>query len=695
MAKRRKRSRPRSAPVSEQSSGVSVVEPATSGDAAASSTLTTASFNLPLRTERWLAAVLLGLCALNMLAAAARNSAVCDELGAHIPAGHLYWASGHYSGGIDNFPVGQLWIAAPVRLLGLHYELFTEQHLLLFRLPVIALGLLLMVLIWRFARRLEGPVAGLAALGLASLSPNLLAHSTLATLDLPTAFVIFLSVVLLHRHAAAPSAGWIAAAAIALGIALAVKIQTILLLPLAALALAVATVWARRNSRSTTPALLATWLLIPVVAVVVIDLAYLHIPGVDGGLLPVAYLEAFRTKAVHGSGGHFAYLLGEYSSTGWWYYFPVAILVKTPLPALLLAGVGLARRHRTEVLVFVLAPIVVFLGAGIASRVNIGLRHVLAIYPFLYVLAGFGVARLIGAGRFWRTVVVALAAAHAAAALWIQPHHLSYFNVLAGGAPNGHRILLDSNYDWGQNDRFLARHVTRKGLDYRVDPDPFLASSGPILVNANALYGVLNGGPAAYPWLRDLEPVARIAYTWFEYDVTAGVGEGLARSTAAIDQLGSYLADLRQRDPAMRDPRVRLPLAKALAAVTLYGPAFEEVRAILASDPADEQAFRFGAELIVRHKLGVLRYRDREYLEGFRSLPAPAPLTPAELVACAGDSGTTKELSTLHTAVGFVRATGRDLAGALAAFQFAVALDPGNNVARENLAQLEAVVGRR
>jgi hypothetical protein len=635
--------------------------------------------------------VLLILCAVNMLAAAVQNSGTCDELGAHIPSGYLYWLSGQFSGGIDNFPLGQLWIAAPVGLLGVEYELFTEQHLLLFRLPVVALGLALIALVWRFARRLEGPLAGLAALGLASMSPNLLAHGTLATLDLPTAWAIALSVALLHRYAEAPSVARLAAAAVAIAVALAVKIQAILLLPFAAIALVLAADRVRRASGRFAPVMVLSWLLIPVASIIVIDLAYLHLPGIDGGLLPAPYLDAFRTKLVHGGGGHFAYLLGRYSTTGWWYYFPVAILVKTPLPALLLAAAAVARRPRADVAVFVLLPIVVFLGAGIAGHVNIGLRHVLAIYPFLYVLSGSGAARLLTAGRVWRSAAVLLMAVHVLSAAWIRPHHLSYFNLLVGGAHKGHRVLLDSNYDWGQNDRFLAAHVARTGLAYSIDPDPFRPGSGPILVNANALHGILNGGPEAYRWLRGLEPVDRVAYTWFEYHLPGDGGDDSDSAAARIDRLGSHLAELLLGDPAARDPRVRLPLAKALAAVNLYGPALDQVRAILAADPADEPAFRFGAELIVRHKLGVLRYRDLEYLEGFRPLPDPAPLAPAELVRLARDSGTAGELSTLQTALGFVRAADRDLAGALDAFRIAVALDPGNRVARENLAQLEAV----
>ena len=74
---------------------------------------------------------------------AIQNSGVCDELGAHIPSGYLYLKSGRFSGGVDNFPLGQVIIALPAKLFSYSYELFTEQHLLLFRLPILLLGLLL------------------------------------------------------------------------------------------------------------------------------------------------------------------------------------------------------------------------------------------------------------------------------------------------------------------------------------------------------------------------------------------------------------------------------------------------------------------------------------------------------------------------------------------------------------------------
>ena len=130
---------------------------------------------------------------LNGLNDAFQNSAVADEVGGHMTAGYLYWTSGRYTGGIANFPLAHLLIALPVVLLGRSYELFSEQHLVLFRLPVLLMGLLLGIVLYRFTAGLFGRKAGLGALFLFCLSPNTLAHASLATLDLPIAFFVVLT----------------------------------------------------------------------------------------------------------------------------------------------------------------------------------------------------------------------------------------------------------------------------------------------------------------------------------------------------------------------------------------------------------------------------------------------------------------------------------------------------------------------
>ena len=151
-----------------------------------------------------------------------------------------------------------------------------------------------------------------------------------------------------------------------------------------------------------------------------------------------------------------AFLLGEIAKEGFWMYFPIAFLTKTPLPTLILILAGLlylpfAKRRRRET-IFLLVPVVVFFAAAVWSHINIGVRHILPIYPFLFVWVG-GVA-----ADFWRWGMRSMRLALAILAVWlvtsaisIYPDHLAFFNEAAGGANNGHNILVDSNLDWGQD----------------------------------------------------------------------------------------------------------------------------------------------------------------------------------------------------------------------------------------------------
>jgi hypothetical protein len=135
-----------------------------------------------------------------------------------------------------------------------------------------------------------------------------------------------------------------------------------------------------------------------------VNLAYRNFPGSHGAILPSAYLAALRGIVRHGEAGHVSYLLGDYSRQGWWYFFPVALAVKTSLPELLLTHAGLMRKQTQRELLFLTLPIVLFLGAAMTSRVNIGLRHILMIYPFLAAAAGAGAVWILRAERGGRTV---------------------------------------------------------------------------------------------------------------------------------------------------------------------------------------------------------------------------------------------------------------------------------------------------
>lgn len=167
---------------------------------------------------------------------------------------------------------------------------------------------------------------------------------------------------------------------------------------------------------------------------------------------------------------HSAYLMGAISEDGFWSYFPVAFAVKTPVPTLLLliAAAGmLFYKARPRLCLWLVLPPLVYFALAVLSRFNIGIRHLLPVYPFLFVLIGGTVAELWEAGsRIKRAGLVFLGLWYLWSSVSTYPHYLAFFNELAGGAKNGHKVLLDSNLDWGQDlkglKKWLDDHAVQK-----------------------------------------------------------------------------------------------------------------------------------------------------------------------------------------------------------------------------------------
>jgi hypothetical protein len=209
------------------------------------------------------------------------------------------------------------------------------------------------------------------------------------------------------------------------------------------------------------------------------------------------------------SAGRTTFLMGQYSERGWWYYFPVAFALKTPLPTLILlvaAIIIFARRlaHTKQLadwdtLALVVFPLLYFASA-LVQPFNIGYRHLLPILPFLFVFMGVQVAgckmqdarrKSQDAGHTPVTVrtfgsaspchPVALSPRHLISLspyllaslflVWyiigtvrIFPDYLAYFNELAGGPDGGYRYLVDSNLDWGQAWKELKAYMDAHGI---------------------------------------------------------------------------------------------------------------------------------------------------------------------------------------------------------------------------------------
>jgi 4-amino-4-deoxy-L-arabinose transferase-like glycosyltransferase len=359
---------------------------------------------------------------------------------------------------------------------------------------MIALGAGLAGVVFLWARMRYGLLPAAIALGLCVLAPDLLAHGPLVTTDVGIALFFFLSVIALERFRNGLTLGRVAGLAGAVALAAAAKYSAVLLVPILSV-LGIVMVRGRITRRGLVQAAAIAVILVAAVWVVLWAccgfryasspdpaasplewdrvlsasgvLRPLAVAGREHRLLPEALLFGFL-RFYKASEDRPSFLLGEVSPTGWWYYFPVTFAIKTPLPLLLLllgAAVVIWRRPAHPLRdPFLWLPPLLYMAIVMTRSLNIGHRHLLPIYPYLYVSAGLAAAAAL---RHHRMAVRAgcglLLLWYAAGTLRVHPHHLAYFNELVGGPQNGYRCLVDSNLDWGQDLPALRRWLDEFG----------------------------------------------------------------------------------------------------------------------------------------------------------------------------------------------------------------------------------------
>jgi hypothetical protein len=180
-------------------------------------------------------------------------------------------------------------------------------------------------------------------------------------------------------------------------------------------------------------------------------------------------LSGLMEVRLHNDQGHAAYLLGQNSLDGWWYFFPVAVAVKTPLGFLLLAllGTGAALALPSKYAPWQLRAAGVcglaIIAACMPAHLNIGVRYTLPAFPMLAVAAAYGAMILFRRGR-WKWLAVGLLAWAGTASLLAHPDYIPYFNELAGRHPE--RILVDSDLDWGQDMQRLSTRLRQLGVEH-------------------------------------------------------------------------------------------------------------------------------------------------------------------------------------------------------------------------------------
>jgi hypothetical protein len=394
------------------------------------------------------------------------------------------------------------------------------------RTAVSVFAFLLAVLLVVVAREMFGETVALFALTLFVFDPLLVAHGPLLGTDVGATCCIFATVYAFYRYLKRPSLVRLGVCAVAAGLSLAAKHSAILVFPILMLLAATEVLLDRRaaategtnapgeQSRLRRAVRMAVSLaVIAAVSVTILWAFYgfryaarpggaqitpptavylqgLHHPveakaigfAEQHHLLPEAYLYGFTDVTILSRDGRVMYLFGKLYPEGRWFYFPAAFLIKSTVGFLLLLllipfSKALWRGEVQREVLFLAIPPVIFFGAALTSKLDIGIRHVLPVMPFLMVLAAAGAVSLARQSRAWAWAVSILLALHVASSLHAFPNYLPYSNEFFGGPSRTYRVLSDSNVGWGGGLKALdaeltKRNITECWLAYEAPPDP-------------------------------------------------------------------------------------------------------------------------------------------------------------------------------------------------------------------------------
>ena len=574
------------------------------------------------------AACLLLLLALQLVLSARRESQTWDEA-CHIFAGYRYWTSADFGDNPEHPPLVKLLATLPLLRLPLkvpeHPGVFSKEEdfvkatqfvysndaeTILFRTRMAAalLTLLLGVLVFAVAKEMFGDVPAFVALALLVFEPNILAHGAVVTTDVGMSCFLLATVYAFYRYVKKPTVERLALTGLSAGLALSTKHSAILIFPIL-LVLAVceivrghdgepADVHEGRGKQAAR--LIGAIAAIGVLAVAILWAFYgFHFnprSGVDASarlteyagrlknpvqtkmilaaahwrLLPESYLYGLADVGITAEFSH-TYLLGTVYPHGRWFYFPLAFTIKTTLGLLILLALVPLVLARSKIecwreLLFVSVPAAIYFLVAMGSGMNIGVRHILPVYPFLMILAGWGAWKLIERQRRWAYVVAALLLWNVVSSARTFPVYLSYSNELWGGPSQTYRYLSDSNADWGQQLK-----AAKKYLEGRQVKTCWFAYFADVVVDPT-YYGVT------------CKPLTTIASVWLQptIEVPASIDGPVLISAGVLSgyefgpgELNPYDQFLRIRPTAVienglfvYDGHFEIPLASALNHVT-------------------------------------------------------------------------------------------------------------------------------
>ncbi|MFC1742635.1 glycosyltransferase family 39 protein [Candidatus Riflebacteria bacterium] len=498
-----------------------------------------------------------------------RMSLTFDEL-AHIPAGYTYLTENDYRMNFqDHPPLAKMIAALPLLFFKLltfkeHrfwrlgyqwqygdlflYHNLVKPYILIHsaRIILLCLSALLGYIIFLWSRNLGNELAGLIGAGLFYFSPAFIGHSSLVTTDVPMALCYFLTIFSFWKLYEEIKISNAIMLGLGMGCTLGVKFSGILIIPVLAFLLFSCLLVGDKK---------IPWQEVLIYAGIIFFFATFTLAAIYRFVHIASYLAGMKYLLTQVGLGRSSFLLGKYSASGWWCYFPITFLLKTPMGTILLCLVGLgllpklcySNRGRLALL-FLTIPATVFLFAAIRSPMQIGHRHILPIYPFLFTWLGWVSVHF--QARLKVLPVICLSTT-LISVLYAQPYNLEYFNILIGSKNNASNYLIDSNLDWGQGLKELGKYL--QGID---DKQVFLSYFGtadphyedikyiPVLfystvhrkvdypsslkgkkilfaISATQKKCLYYASKDIFQWLNGLKPIGIIAYSIFVYDLTA------------------------------------------------------------------------------------------------------------------------------------------------------------------------------
>jgi len=575
------------------------------------------------------------------LALSARQQSQTFDEACHLFAGYRYWKNVDFGINPEHPPLVKLVAATPLLPLRLRvptvpigdfkavefsggreflYANSASTLLWRSRLAVSLFTLALAFSVFLVTNSLFGAGPAFLALLLFVFEPNFLAHGTLLTTDVAVTLGLFLGVSSFYFYLRKPSALRLIAAGLAAGLCLGVKHSGILLFPML-MVVALADFPAVRDAaRENLGRGLVKWAvhrfasLFAIAAISLLllwsfygfryaarpagvpmtpplsEFALRMSPGPSAMLLKVAHWHLLPESYLYGLADiaapqvHPMSIFGKTYPTAKWFYFPAVFLIKSTAAFLLFCALApfasaLWRKPFRREMLLLLIPIAIYLAVAMSSGINYGVRHLLPIYPFLIVLVAFAAWQLATQLRALAAVVALLALLHVASSLRTFPNYIPYANEFWGGPANAHRVLADSNVDWGQGliatKTYINQHQIKNcwfayfgslvsdtsyyGIPCRPLPTAFASLlqlpmpivpqqiDGPVFISATEISGTYWTADWANPYLpfQQIPPSALIANSILVYDgaVDASQVSALTHESAAIQFARANLFD--------------------------------------------------------------------------------------------------------------------------------------------------------